>query len=160
MSLSLAKQHLEKKGFGDRIIVPDASTATVALAAEALGVEEGRIAKTLSFLIDEQPVLILAEGLARIDNRKFKDQFHQKARMISPENVEALIGHAPGGVCPFGVKEGVRVYLDESLKAFDVVYPAVGDDHSAARLSIADLEVCTDALGWVDVCKANTANNP
>ena len=123
------------------------------LAAEALGVEPGMIAKTMSFLQGEQPVLILTEGTARIDNRKYKDTFHIKAKMIPFEEVEEIIGHAPGGVCPFGVKEGIKVYLDESLKRFDTVYPAAGNDHSAVRLTIEDLENAVDSEGWIDVCK-------
>ena len=107
----------------------------------------------LSFLQGEQPVLILTEGTARIDNRKYKDTFHIKAKMIPFEEVEEIIGHAPGGVCPFGVKEGIKVYLDESLKRFDTVYPAAGNDHSAVRLTIEDLENAVDSEGWIDVCK-------
>ncbi len=154
MSRERAEAYLEAAGFGDRVIRLSESSATVQLAAEALGVEPGRIAKTLSFLTKDGPVLVLAEGMARIDNRKFKDTFQTKAKMISPEEVEGYIGHAPGGVCPFGVKEGVPVYLDESLKVFDVVYPAAGDDHSAVRLTLPELEKASRAAGWVDVCKA------
>ena len=101
----------------------------------------------------EQPILILTEGTARIDNRKYKDTFHIKAKMIPFEEVEEIIGHAPGGVCPFGIKDGIKVYLDESLKRFDTVYPAAGNDHSAVKLSIADLDDAADADGWIDVCK-------
>ena len=154
MSLQKAEQFLQNKGFLDHVIRLEESTATVVEAAEALGVEPGRIAKTMSFLQGEQAVLILTEGTARVDNRKYKDTFHMKARMIPFEEVEAIIGHAPGGVCPFGVHEGIAVYLDESLKAFDTVYPAAGDDHSAVKLTIAELEQVCDAKGWVDVCKA------
>ena len=144
---------LTEKGYADRIIELEESSATVQLAAEALGVEPGMIAKTMSFLQGEQPVLILTEGTARIDNRKYKDTFHIKAKMIPFEEVEEIIGHAPGGVCPFGVKEGIKVYLDESLKRFDTVYPAAGNDHSAVRLTIEDLENAVDSEGWIDVCK-------
>ena len=126
MALEQAKKYLTEKGYADRIIELEESSATVQLAAEALGVEPGMIAKTMSFLQGEQPVLILTEGTARIDNRKYKDTFHIKAKMIPFEEVEEIIGHAPGGVCPFGVKEGIKVYLDESLKRFDTVYPAAG----------------------------------
>ena len=153
MSLERAKKYLEKKGFADRIIIPEHSSATVAEAAEALGCEPGMIAKTLSFLQEEKPVLILAEGTARIDNKKYKTRFGCKAKMIPGELVEELVGHDIGGVCPFGVKEGVTVYLDESLKLHDTVYPAAGTDHSAVRLSIPDLELSCDHQGWVDVCK-------
>lgn len=153
MALEQAKKYLTEKGYADRIIELEESSATVQLAAEALGVEPGMIAKTMSFFQGEQPVLILTEGTARIDNRKYKDTFHIKAKMIPFEEVEEIIGHAPGGVCPFGVKEGIKVYLDESLKRFDTVYPAAGNDHSAVRLTIEDLENAVDSEGWIDVCK-------
>ena len=153
MSLEKAKNYLESKGFGDRVIVPEKSSATVEAAAQALGCEPGMIAKTLSFLQGEQPVLILVEGMARIDNKKYKARFGCKAKMIPGDQVEALIGHDIGGVCPFGINEGVQVYLDESLKLHNTVYPAAGSDHSAVRLSIADLEACSGYLEWVDVCK-------
>ena len=153
MSLEIAKRYLEKKGYADHIIELEQSSATVALAAEALGVEEGMIAKTMSFLQNETAVLILAEGTARIDNRKYKDAFHTKAKMIPFDEVEWYIGHAPGGVCPFGIKDGIKVYLDESLKRYDVVYPAAGNDHSAVKLTIAELEEACGNVEWVDVCK-------
>lgn len=153
MSLERAKKDLTEKGFSDRIIIPDHSSATVTEAAEALGCEPGMIAKTLSFLQGERPVLILAEGAARIDNAKYKVRFACKAKMIPPQRVEALIGHAVGGVCPFGVNEGVAVYLDVSLKLHETVYPAAGTDHSAVRLSIADLERACPTAEWVDVCR-------
>lgn len=153
MSLEKAKKYLQDKGYGDHIIELEESSATVQLAAEALGVEPGMIAKTMSFLQGEQPVLILTEGTARIDNRKYKDTFHVKAKMIPFEEVETVIGHAPGGVCPFGINEGIRVYLDESLKRYGTVYPAAGNDHSAVKLTIEELEAAADAVGWIDVCK-------
>ena len=153
MSLERAQKYLEMKGFADRIIIPEHSSATVAEAAEALSCKPGMIAKTLSFLQNDRPVLILAEGTARIDNKKYKARFGCKARMIPGEMVETLIGHDIGGVCPFGVNAGVEVYLDESLKLHETVYPAAGTDHSAVRLTIADLEQSCDHLGWVDVCK-------
>lgn len=153
MSLERASNYLREKGFEDHIIIPEHSSATVAEAAEALGCEPGMIAKTLSFLQGEQPVLILAEGTARIDNAKYKAKFHCKAKMIPFELVESLIGHSVGGVCPFGVNENVAVYLDESLKLHGTVYPAAGTDHSAVRLTIAELErACPDAE-WIDVCR-------
>lgn len=153
MSLEKAKAYLAAKGLEDRIIIPEQSSATVAEAAKALGCEPGMIAKTLSFLQGETPVLILAEGMARIDNAKYRHRFSCKAKMIPFDDVERLIGHSVGGVCPFGVNEGVKVYLDESLKQHETVYPAAGTDHSAVRLSIPDLEhACPDAE-WVDVCK-------
>lgn len=153
MSLERAKAYLEEKGYADHIIELEDSSATVQLAAQALGVEPGMIAKTMSFLIGEEAILILTEGTAKVDNRKYKDTFHMKAKMISFEEVENWIGHAPGGVCPFGIKEGIKVYLDESLKQFDTVYPAAGNDHSAVKLTIAELEEVAGAAGWVDVCK-------
>ena len=153
MSLEKAEKYLEDRGMQDRVIRLEESTATVTEAAEALGVEPGMIAKTMSFLQDGQAVLILTEGTARIDNRKYKDTFHMKAKMIPFEEVEQWIGHAPGGVCPFGIRDGVEVYLDESLRQFQTVYPAAGDDHSAVRLSVDELEQIAGAKGWVDVCK-------
>lgn len=153
MLLEKAKKYLADRGFLDHIIELDHSTATVSLAAEALGVEPGMIAKTLSFFQGETPVLILAEGTARIDNRKYKDTFHMKARMIPFEEVEAATGHAPGGVCPFGANENVKVYLDQSLRKFEVVYPAAGNDHSAVKLTIPELEQAADTADWVDVCR-------
>lgn len=153
MALERAVRDLEKKGFGDRVIIPEHSSATVEEAAAALGCSPGMIAKTLSFLQGKQPVLILAEGSARIDNRKYRERFGCKAKMIPSDQVEALVGHDVGGVCPFGINEGVIVYLDESLKIHETVYPAAGSDHSAVRLSIAELEQCSDYSGWVDVCK-------
>lgn len=153
MSLERAKTYLKQKGYEDRIIIPEKSSATVAEAAAALGCEPGMIAKSLSFLQEDRPVLVLAEGTARVDNKKYKACFGCKAKMIPGDQVEALIGHDVGGVCPFGVNEGVTVYLDESLKLHDTVYPAAGTDHSAVRLSISDLEQACDYAAWVDVCK-------
>ncbi len=153
MAFEKAKAYLEGFGFGDRIIVTEHSSATVAEAAEAIGCEAAMIAKTLSFLQEEQPALILADGTARIDNRKYKDRFGCKARMILAEQVGPLVGHEIGGVCPFGVNEGVKVYLDESLRRHEIVYPAVGDDHSGVKLTIPELEKCSGYIEWVDVCK-------
>lgn len=153
MSLEKAKAYLEHVGFLDRLIELEASTATVDEAAAALGVEPGMIAKTMSFMQNDKPVLILAEGTSRIDNRKYKDTFHIKAKMIPFDEVEGLIGHAPGGVCPFGIDSSIEVYLDESLKHFETVYPAAGNDHSAVKLSIPELEQISNSKGWVDVCK-------
>ncbi|MBR3271654.1 MAG: YbaK/EbsC family protein [Clostridia bacterium] len=153
MSLERATNYLRKMGLADHIIIPEHSSATVAEAAEALGCEPGMIAKTLSFLQDDRPVLILAEGSARIDNAKYKARFSRKAKMIPSELVEQLIGHAVGGVCPFGVNEGVTVYLDESLKLHETVYPAAGTDHSAVRLTIAELMCACPDAEWVDVTR-------
>ena len=153
MAFDKAKAYLEKYGLADRIIVTEHSSATVSEAAEAIGCEPAMIAKTLSFLQEDQPVLILADGLARIDNRKYKERFHCKARMIPAELVEPLIGHDIGGVCPFGIHQDVRVYLDESLRKHGFVYPAVGTDHSGVKLTIPELETCCSGAEWVDVCK-------
>lgn len=153
MSLEKAKKYLQEKGYADHIIELTESSATVQLAAEALGVEPGMIAKTMSFLISEQPILILTMGTARIDNHKFKETFHTKAKMIPFDDVERLIGHAPGGVCPFGILPGIPVYLDESLKQYETVYPAAGNDHSTVKLTIAELEDVSGYEKWVDVCK-------
>lgn len=153
MSLERAEKHLKTVGYADRIIIPENSSATVAQAAAALGVEEGMIAKTLSFLQHDRPVLILAEGTARIDNAKYKARFSCKARMIPYELVETLVGHSVGGVCPFGVNENVTVYLDESLKKHKTVYPAAGTDHSAVRLGVDELEKVCPGAAWVDVCR-------
>ena len=153
MSFEKAVSYLREKGMEDRVIVPEASSATVELAAQAIGVTPGEIAKTLSLLTKEGPMLIIAEGTARVDNRKYKDTFHQKARMIPGDRVEELVGHAPGGVCPFGIKEGLPVYMDESLRKYEIVYPAAGNDHSAVKLTVKELEDLSGAMGWVDVCK-------
>ena len=153
MAFEKAKAYLEKYGLADRIIVTEHSSATVVEAAEAIGCEAAMIAKTLSFLQGDKPVLILADGVARIDNRKYKDRFGCKAKMIPAELVEPLVGHDIGGVCPFGVNAGVTVYLDESLRKHEIVYPAVGTDHSGVKLTIPELEKCSGYTGWVDVCK-------
>ncbi len=154
MAYERARKYLESVGFADRIIIPERSSATVAEAAEALGCEPGMIAKTLSFICGGEPILILAEGMARIDNAKYRARFGCKARMIPQEAVEELIGHCVGGVCPFGVKENVRIFLDESLKKHEVVYPAAGTDHSAVRLAVGELEAACPGAEWVDVCRA------
>ncbi len=153
MSFEKASGYLKGKGYEDRIIVVEESSATVALAAEAIGCEPDHIAKTLGFLIAEEPILIVTSGLARIDNAKFKAMFHIKAKMIPSFEVEDKTGHAPGGVCPFGRNAGVKVYLDESLKKYETVYPACGDDHSAVRLKLSELEELAMPVGWVDVAK-------
>jgi prolyl-tRNA editing enzyme YbaK/EbsC (Cys-tRNA(Pro) deacylase) len=154
MAFEKAKAYLAKYGLEDRIIVTERSSATVAEAAEAIGCAEEMIAKTLSFLQGEKPVLILADGVARIDNRKYKDRFGCKARMIPADLVEPLVGHDIGGVCPFGVNDGVTVFLDESLRKHEIVYPAVGTDHSGVKLTIPELEQCCGGAEWVDICKA------
>lgn len=153
MSLEAAKAHLAKHGLADRVIEFTVSSATVALAAEALGCEEAHIAKSILLDQPDGVLLILAAGDAKIDNRKFKDRFVNKPKMMPFERVEEAVGHAPGGVCPFGAKEGVRIYLDQSLRRFTTVYPAAGNPSSAVRLSIEELERASEALDWVDVCK-------
>ena len=153
MGLESAVRCLDEYGFKDRVKLLDESSATVDLAAEAVGVEPDQIARTLSFLVKDVPVLVLASGKARIDNHKFKEEFKTKAKMIHSDQVEALVGHAPGGVCPFGVKEGVQVYLDNSLKKHEVVYPAAGTGNSAVKLTVPELEKCSGYLKWIDVCK-------
>ena len=152
MSLERAKEYLRSKGYESHIIIPERSSATVEEAARALGCEPGMIAKTLSFLQNDKPVLILAEGMARIDNRKYKDRFGCKAKMIPPELVEEMTGHGIGGVCPFGVKEDVKVYLDESLKRFFVSHASGGRHDTTVGLSPDELEQITQPVAWVDVC--------
>ena len=137
----------------NRILEFAVSSATVELAAVAVGCEPQRIAKTLSFMVDQKPILIVAAGDAKIDNPKYKAQFSTKAKMLSHDQAAELIGHAVGGVCPFAVNDGVAVYLDESLKRFDIVYPAAGTGNSAVKLTIDELYTCSEAVGWVDVCK-------
>lgn len=147
MSFEAAKAHLEQYGLADRVIVFDQSSATVAMAAQAAGTSEAEIAKTLSFLVDDAAVLIVAAGDAKVDSSKFK------AKMVLTDRVEELVGHAPGGVCPFAVRIGVTVYLDESLRRFEYVYPACGSSNSAVRLTPAELERASGCVEWVDVCK-------
>lgn len=153
MAFEKAKEHLSKLGFEDRIKVFDVSSATVELAAEAVGTEPERIAKSLTFMVNENPVMILCAGDAKVNNGKYKAFFQQKAKMLTREEVSELIGHEVGGVCPFGINDGVKVYLDESLKRFDIVYPACGSDNSAVELSIPELEKTSGFLQWIDVCK-------
>ena len=153
MALEQAKKYLEEKGYGDRVKEFEVSSATVELAAAAVGVAPERIAKSLTFMTEDGPVMILCAGDAKIDNPKYKAFFHTKAKMLSPEEVKECIGHEIGGVCPFGIKEGVKVYLDESLKRFDIVYPACGSSNSAVELSLAELEQLSGCLEFIDVCK-------
>lgn len=148
-----AQAHLASLGYEDRIQVFEVSSETVALAALAVGCPPEQIAKTLSFLVDGAAVLVVAAGDARVDNKKFKAHFHQKAVMLKPDQVLDLVGHEVGGVCPFGVKPGVQVYLDESLRRFDWVYPACGSGNSAVKLSPQELEQASGALSWVDLCR-------
>lgn len=153
MSIEKVRAYFASVGLAERIQEFEVSSATVALAAEALHCEPARIAKTLSFVNGDGAILIVAAGDARVDNPKFKAQFGVKAKMLTPEDAVRLIGHAVGGVCPFAVNDGVPVYLDESLKRFDVVYPAAGSSNSGIGLTIPELEEHSHCTAWVDVCK-------
>ncbi len=153
MAIERAKTYFKQYGMEEKIREFDVSSATVELAAQALSCEPARIAKTLSFMVDGHAILIVAEGDVKIDNHKYKEQFHAKAKMLSPEEAETLVGHAIGGVCPFAVNEGVTVYLDESLKRFETVFPACGSSNSAIELTIPELEKYAAPVQWVDVCK-------
>ena len=153
MAIGKVKEYFKNRGIEKRIQEFEVSSATVALAAQALGCEECRIAKTLSFHVHERVVLVVTAGDAKIDNAKYKAFFGAKAKMLSFEEAEPLIGHAVGGVCPFAVNENVEVYLDESLKRFETVFPACGSSNSAIELTIAELEEYSGYLEWIDVCK-------
>lgn len=153
MSLERAKGHLAKFGRADNIMEFDTSSATVELAAQAVGCEPARIAKTLSFAVDDRVALVVCAGDARVANPKFKEQFHTKPKMLKAEEAEGRIGHAVGGVCPFGVNDACDVYLDESLRRFATVFPACGSSNSAIELTLAELERLTPDSSWVDVCK-------
>ncbi len=153
MSMEKVKAYFAQFGMEQRVLEFEVSSATVELAAQAAGVEPKRIAKTLSFLVGDSCILIVAAGDARVDNKKYKDRFGAKAKMLAHDDVPEYIGHAVGGVCPFAVKEGVKVYLDESLKRFETVFPAAGSANSAIELTIPELEQYSKFDGWVDVCK-------
>ena len=153
MSIEKARAYLARFGADDRILEFDESSATVELAAHAVGVEPARIAKTLSFKSEDGCFLVVAAGDARVDNRKFKDCFGIKAKMLTAEEVLALVGHPVGGVCPFGINEGVPVCLDVSLRRFETVFPAVGSANSAIELTLDELRMFSRAIDWVDVCK-------
>lgn len=153
MSIEKVREYFKGYGIENRIQEFDVSSATVQLAAEALHCEPCRIAKTLSFMAGEKPVLIVAAGDARVDNKKYKARFETKAKMLTPDEAETLVGHAVGGVCPFAVNDGVTVYLDESLKRFKTVFPACGSSSSAIELTIDELEKYSAFTEWVDVCK-------
>ena len=153
MSIEKVKAYFAEYGMEERILEFPVSSATVELAAQALNCEPKRIAKTLSFRVGEQAILVVAAGDARVDNAKYKNRFGVKAKMLSREEAAEMIGHAVGGVCPFAVKEGVAVYLDESLKRFPTVFPAAGSSNSAIELTIAELETYSRFTAWVDVCK-------
>ena len=154
MAIEAVREYMKQWGAQDRILEFQASSATVELAAQAVGCEPARIAKTLSFLVGDHPILIVAVGDRRVDNHKYKEVFHTKARMLTPEQAVELVGHAVGGVCPFAVKPGVEIYLDESLKQFDTVFPAAGSSNSAIEVTMEELEQFSGSTNWVDVCKA------
>lgn len=156
MAIERVRAYFAQLGIADRIQEFDVSSATVELAAQALRCEPCRIAKTLSFMVNGQPILTVMAGDARIDNSKYKTQFGTKAKMLTSDEAETLIGHAVGGVCPFGINEGVTVYLDESLKRFETVFPACGSGSSAIELTIGELEKYSGYTAWVDVCKGWT----
>ncbi|MBR3889162.1 YbaK/EbsC family protein [bacterium] len=153
MSIEKVRKYFSQYGIEDRILEFETSSETVELAAIAVGCEGKQITKTMSFLVDEKPILIATAGDARIANAKFKEKFHTKAKMIPFEDVEKYIGHAVGGVCPFGVNPDVTTYLDISLKRFKTVFPAAGSGNSAIELTIPELEKYSNFLEWVDVCK-------
>jgi prolyl-tRNA editing enzyme YbaK/EbsC (Cys-tRNA(Pro) deacylase) len=153
MSIEKVKAYFKSKGIENKVLEFDISSATVELAAKALNCEEKRIAKSMSFKVDEHPIIIVTAGDVKIDNAKYKAKFHTKAKMLQFDEVEALVGHRVGGVCPFAINQGVTVYLDESLKRFDTVFPACGSSNSAIELSIPELEEYSSFAEWVDVCK-------
>ena len=153
MSIEKAKAYLAQFGADGRVLEFDESSATVDLAAHAVGVEPARIAKTLSFKAEDGCLLVVTAGDARVDNRKFKDCFGMKAKMLTADEVLTLVGHPVGGVCPFGINDGVPVYLDESLRRFTTVFPAVGSGNSAIELTLDELYAFSKAAGWADVCK-------
>lgn len=156
MAIEIVRKYFKQFNIDKRILEFDVSSATVPLAAKALNTEEGRIAKTLSFHVDERVVLIVCAGDTKVSNPKYKAFFKSKAKMLSFDEAEALIGHAVGGVCPFAVKEGVEVYLDTSLKRFETVYPACGSSNSAIEMTMEELEkYSSNFISWIDVCKTN-----
>ncbi len=153
MSIEKVREYMKQYNMDDKILEFDVSSATVDLAAQALGIAGQRIAKSLSFLVDEKAVIIVTAGDGRIDNKKYKAEFLCKAKMLTPEQVDEMIGHKIGGVCPFGINDDVKVYLDESLKRFETVFPACGSSNSAIELTIPQLENLSGYVKWVDVCK-------
>lgn len=154
MSIQKVRAYFEERGMADRIREFDVSSATVELAAVAVGVEGARIAKSLSFKVEDRPIIVVAAGDAKVDNGKYKAQFHTKAKMLTYEEAHDLIGHDVGGVCPFALPEDVKVYLDVSLKRFETVFPAAGSSSSAIELTCEELERhSSNFVEWVDVCK-------
>jgi prolyl-tRNA editing enzyme YbaK/EbsC (Cys-tRNA(Pro) deacylase) len=160
MAIDRVKTYFQTLQMEHRILEFDVSSATVELAAQAVGCEPARIAKTLSFMVNGAPVLIVIAGDAKVDNQKFKTAFAAKAKMLSPEEAETLVGHAVGGVCPFAVNDGVTVYLDISLKRFSTVFPACGSSSSAIELTTPELEQASAFTAWVDVCKGWESSPP
>ena len=155
MSFIKAKEHLEKYGYENKIMEFNVSSATVKDAALALNCDEDEIAKTLSFTINDKPILIIVSGSSKIDNSKYKQEFKTKAKMIPFDEVENKVGHAAGGVCPFGINDGIDVYLDVSLKEHEIIYPACGSSNSAVKLTIDELEKSSNLIKWIDVSKKN-----
>lgn len=153
MSLEKAKRYIEKYGLEDKIMEFPVSSATVEEAAKAINCDEEEIAKTLAFLVNNKPILIVVSGDSKIDNSKYKAEFHEKAKMLPFDSVETTIGHSVGGVCPFGVNENVEIYLDNSLKRFETIYPACGSSNSAIKLTLEELEKISNYKKWIDVCK-------
>lgn len=153
MSIEKVKKYFEQYGIADRIQEFEVSSATVELAAKAAGCEPARIAKSMAFKAKDNYILVVTAGDVKIDNSKYKIKFNVKAKMLSPDEAEKCIGHAVGGICPFGVNEGVIIYLDESLKRFETVFPACGNSSSAIELSISELEKYSNFKEWVDVSK-------
>ena len=153
MAIEKVRDYFKNYGIDNRILEFETSSATVALAAKALGCEEAKIAKTLSFHIDNDVILVVMAGDVKIDNSKYKQTFKTKAKMLSFDEAEPLIGHAVGGVCPFAINDGVKVYLDMSLKRFETVFPACGSSNSAIELSINELEKYSNYISWIDVTK-------
>lgn len=153
MAIEKVREYFRQFGMEGRILEFSQSSATVELAAQAAGTEPARIAKSLTFMVNGEPIMILAAGDAKVDNPRYKAEFHTKAKLLTPAEVEQLIGHAIGGVCPFAVNPGVTVYLDESLKRFETVFPAAGSSNSAIELTISELEKYSGYQKWVDVCK-------
>ena len=153
MNLETVKEYFKQFGIEDKIKVFDSSSATVELASKALNCEPKRIAKTLSFKADDSAILIVCAGDTRVDNKKFKEHFNFKAKMLAPDEVKSLIGFEIGGVCPFGAKDGIKIYLDKSLQRFETVFPACGSSNSAIELSTDELEKYSKCAEWVDVCK-------
>lgn len=152
MAFEKAKAYLDEKGYGDRVLTFDVSSATVELAALAVGTEPAKIAKSLTFKVDECPIMVVCAGDAKVNNAKYKAKFGKKAKMLSREEVNEWVGHDIGGVCPFGINPGVRVFLDVSMKRFDYVYPACGNAASAVRLTPEEFGAISGCEEWVDVC--------